>query len=219
MDLSVIEETLTKDLDFVRSVYIKVHGLVWFGEYQEISEKYKDRTIEEIFNLYNSIAVTDEESELFKAIMYDYLDNTYKKIKEEIKMRTNLKDRLHMYSDVQEEIRDWTEELGRVIVDAMFYTGNTKEQIEKECIDSNNKHDDLFNINLELDGDLDEILSTSCEYMDKLTDYYNDIPDTNYTEKATIIYRAMDVLDIIGEYVEEKELNDIRDGAKEDQGE
>ena len=59
MDLSVIEETLTKDLDFVRSVYIKVHGLVWFGEYQEISEKYKDRTIEEIFNLYNSIAVTD----------------------------------------------------------------------------------------------------------------------------------------------------------------
>ena len=134
-------------------------------------------------------------------------------------MRTNLKDRLHMYSDVQEEIRDWTEELGRVIVDAMFYTGNTKEQIEKECIDSNNKHDDLFNINLELDGDLDEILSTSCEYMDKLTDYYNDIPDTNYTEKATIIYRAMDVLDIIGEYVEEKELNDIRDGAKEDQGE
>lgn len=219
MDLSVIEETLTKDLDFVRSVYIKVHGLVWFGEYQEISKKYKDYTIEEIFNLYNSIAVTDEESELFKAIMYDYLDNTYKKIKEEIKMRTNLKDRLHTYSDVQEEIRDWTKELGRTVIDATFNTEKTKEQIEKEIQDLSNKHDDLFNINLELDGDLDEILSISCDYMDRLTDYYNDIPDTNYTEKAIIIYRAMDVLDIIGEYVKEKELNDIRDGAKEDQGE
>lgn len=215
MDLSVIEETLTKDLDFVRSVYIKVHGLVWFGEYQEISKKYKDYTIEEIFNLYNSIAVTDEESELFKAIMYDYLDNTYKKIKEEIKMRTNLKDRLHMYNDVQEEIRDWTKELGRTVIDATFNTEKTKEQIEKEIQDLSNKHDDLFNINLELDGDLDEILSISCDYMDRLTDYYNGIPDTNYTEKAIIIYRAMDVLDIIGEYVKEKELDAINKGMEE----
>lgn len=215
MDLSVIEETLTKDLDFVRSVYIKVHGLVWFGEYQEISKKYKDYTIEEIFNLYNNIAVTDEESELFKAIMYDYLDNTYKKIKEEIKMRTNLKDRLHMYSDVQEEIRDWTKELGRTVIDATFNTEKTKEQIEKEIQDLSNKHDDLFNINLELDGDLDEILSISCDYMDRLTDYYNDIPDTNYTEKAIIIYRAMDVLDIIGEYVKEKELDAINKDMEE----
>jgi hypothetical protein len=215
MDLSVIEETLTKDLDFVRSVYIKVHGLVWFGEYQEISKKYKDYTIEEIFNLYNNIAVTDEESELFKAIMYDYLDNTYKKIKEEIKMRTNLKDRLHTYSDVQEEIRDWTKELGRTVIDATFNTEKTKEQIEKEIQDLSNKHDDLFNINLELDGDLDEILSISCDYMDRLTDYYNGIPDTNYTEKAIIIYRAMDVLDIIGEYVEEKELDAINKGMEE----
>lgn len=215
MDLSVIEETLTKDLDFVRSVYIKVHGLVWFGEYQEISKKYKDYTIEEIFNLYNNIAVTDEESELFKAIMYDYLDNTYKKIKEEIKMRTNLKDRLHMYSDVQEEIRDWTKELGRTVIDATFNTEKTKEQIEKEIQDLSNKHDDLFNINLELDGDLDEILSISCDYMDRLTDYYNGIPDTNYTEKAIIIYRAMDVLDIIGEYVKEKELDAINKDMEE----
>ena len=215
MDLSVIEETLTKDLDFVRSVYIKVHGLVWFGEYQEISKKYKDYTIEEIFNLYNNIAVTDEESELFKAIMYDYLDNTYKKIKEEIKMRTNLKDRLHTYSDVQEEIRDWTKELGRTVIDATFNTEKTKEQIEKEIQDLSNKHDDLFNINLELDGDLDEILSISCDYMDRLTDYYNGIPDTNYTEKAIIIYRAMDVLDIIGEYVEEKELDAINKDMEE----
>lgn len=215
MDLSVIEETLTKDLDFVRSVYIKVHGLVWFEEYQEISKKYKDYTIEEIFNLYNSIAVTDEESELFKAIMYDYLDNTYKKIKEETKMRTNLKDRLHTYSDVQEEIRDWTKELGRTVIDATFNTEKTKEQIEKEIQDLSNKHDDLFNINLELDGDLDEILSISCDYMDRLTDYYNGIPDTNYTEKAIIIYRAMDVLDIIGEYVKEKELDAINKGMEE----
>ena len=130
-------------------------------------------------------------------------------------MRTNLKDRLHTYSDVQEEIRDWTKELGRTVIDATFNTEKTKEQIEKEIQDLSNKHDDLFNINLELDGDLDEILSISCDYMDRLTDYYNGIPDTNYTEKAIIIYRAMDVLDIIGEYVEEKELDAINKGTEE----
>lgn len=215
MDLNAVKEVLNRDRDFMTRVYRDTHGLVWFAGYQEVSEKYKDRTIEEIFNLYNSIVPVDDDSELFKAIMYDYLDNIYNKIKEEIKMRTNLKDRLHMYSDVQEEIRDWTKELGRTVIDATFNTEKTKEQIEKEIQDLSNKHDDLFNINLELDGDLDEILSISCDYMDRLTDYYNGIPDTNYTEKAIIIYRAMDVLDIIGEYVEEKELDAINKGMEE----
>lgn len=130
-------------------------------------------------------------------------------------MRTNLKARLNMYSDVQEEIRDWTKEVGSVVVNAIFNTEKTKEQIEKEIQDLSNKHDDLFNANLELDGDLDEILSISCDYMDRLTDYYNSIPDSNYTEKATIAYVAMDVLDIIGEYVEEKELDAINKGMEE----
>jgi hypothetical protein len=215
MDLSVIEETLTKDLDFVRSVYIKVHGLVWFGEYQEISKKYKDYTIEEIFNLYNNIAVTDEESELFKAIMYDYLDNTYKKIKEEIKMRTNLKDRLHMYSDVQEEIRDWSKELGSVIVNTTFDTEKTKEEIEKECHDRSVANYELFNLNLGYVEGAETTLDSLCEYMDKLTDYYNNTSDTNYTEKVNIIHRAMDVLDTIGELVEEKELDAINKGMEE----
>jgi hypothetical protein len=215
MGLSVIEETLTKDLDFVRSVYIKVHGLVWFGEYQEISKKYKDYTIEEIFNLYNSIAVTDEESELFKAIMYDYLDNTYKKIKEEIKMRTNLKDRLHTYSDVQEEIRDWSKELGSVIINTTFDTEKTKEEIEKECHDRSIANYELFNLNLGYVEGAETTLDSLCEYMDKLTDYYNNTPDTNYTEKVNIIHRAMDVLDTIGELVEEKELDAINKGMEE----
>ena len=125
-------------------------------------------------------------------------------------MRKNCLDRLHTYSDVQEEIRDWSNELGSVIVNATFSTEKTKEQIEKECVDISSKHDDLFNPNLELDGELDEIISTLCEYMDNLTDYYNNIPENNYTEKATIAYVAMDVLDITGEYVEEKELDAIK---------
>lgn len=214
MDLSVIEETLTKDLDFVRSVYIKVHGLVWFGEYQEISKKYKDYTIEEIFNLYNSIAVTDEESELFKAIMYDYLDNTYKKIKEEIKMRTNLKTD-YICSDVQEEIRDWSKELGSVIVNTIFDTEKTKEEIEKECHDRSIANYELFNLNLGYVEGAKTTLDSLCEYMDKLTDYYNNTPDVNYTEKVNIIHRAMDVLDTIGELVEEKELDAINKGMEE----
>lgn len=130
-------------------------------------------------------------------------------------MRTELINRLHTYSDVQEEIRDWTKELGSVIVNATFNTEKTKEQIEKECLDASSKHDDLFNPNLELDGELDEIISTLCEYMDNLTDYYNNIPENNYTEKATIAYVAMDVLDITGEYVEEKELTAIDKGMEE----
>lgn len=130
-------------------------------------------------------------------------------------MRTGIANRLNMYSDVQEEIRDWTKELGSVIVNATFSTEKTKEQIEKECLDASSKHDDLFNPNLELDGELDEIISTLCEYMDNLTDYYNNIPENNYTEKATIAYVAMDVLDITGEYVEEKELTAIDKGMEE----
>lgn len=215
MDLNAVKEVLNRDRDFMTRVYRDTHGLVWFAGYQEISEKYKDRTIEEICNLYSSIVPVDDDSELFKAVMYDYLDDVYNKIKKETKMRKNYLDRLHTYSDVQEEIRDWTKELGRTVIDATFNTEKTKEQIEKEIQDLSNKHDDLFNINLELDGDLDEILSISCDYMDRLTDYYNGIPDTNYTEKAIIIYRAMDVLDIIGEYVEEKELDAINKGMEE----
>lgn len=130
-------------------------------------------------------------------------------------MKTGIANRLNMYSDVQEEIRDWTKELGSVIVNATFSTEKTKEQIEKECLDASSKHDDLFNPNLELDGELDEIISTLCEYMDNLTDYYNNIPENNYTEKATIAYVAMDVLDITGEYVEEKELDSINKGMEE----
>lgn len=130
-------------------------------------------------------------------------------------MKTGIANRLNMYSDVQEEIRDWTKELGSVIINATFSTEKTKEQIEKECLDASSKHDDLFNPNLELDGELDEIISTLCEYMDNLTDYYNNIPENNYTEKATIAYVAMDVLDITGEYVEEKELTAIDKGMEE----
>ena len=133
-------------------------------------------------------------------------------------MRKNYLDRLHTYSDVEEEIRDWSNELGSVIIDATFNTEKTKEEIEKECMDSTNKHSELFCTNLEADKD-SEALPATCEYMDKLTDYYNSIPDTNYTEKATIIHRAMDVLDIIGELVEEKELDAINKGMEEDQGE
>lgn len=219
MDLNVVKEVLNRDRDFMARVYQDIHGLVWFVGYQEISEKYKDRTIEELFNLYNSIVPVDDDSELFKAIMCDYLDDVYEKIKEEIKMRKSCLDRLHTYSDVQEEIRDWTKELGSVIIDATFNTEKTKEEIEKECLDSSNKHDDLFCTNLELGEDLDENLSASCEYMDRLTDYYNDIPDTNYTEKVTIINRAMEVLDTIGEFVEEKELNAIKNGMNGEEGE
>lgn len=130
-------------------------------------------------------------------------------------MKTGIANRLNMYSDVQEEIRDWTKELGSVIINATFSTEKTKEQIEKECLNASSKHDDLFNPNLELDGELDEIISTLCEYMDNLTDYYNNIPENNYTEKATIAYVAMDVLDITGEYVEEKELTAIDKGMEE----
>ena len=130
-------------------------------------------------------------------------------------MKTGIANRLNMYSDVQEELRDWSNELGSVIVNATFSTEKTKEQIEKECLDASSKHDDLFNPDLELDGELDEIISTLCEYMDNLTDYYNNIPENNYTEKATIAYVAMDVLDITGEYVEEKELTAIDKGMEE----
>lgn len=214
MDLNIVKEVLNRDRDFMSRVYRDTHGLVWFAGYQEVSEKYKDRTIEEIFNLYNSIVPVDDDSELFKAVMYDYLDDVYKKIKEEFKMRKNCLDRLHTYSDVQEEIRDWTKELGSVIIDATFNTEKTKEQIEKECLDSTNKHNELFSINLEVGKGL-EALPATCEYMDKLTDYYNGIADTNYTEKAIIINRAMELLDVIGELVEEKELNAIKDGMKE----
>jgi hypothetical protein len=214
MDLNVVKEVLNRDRDFMTRVYQDTHGLTWFVGYQEISEKYKDRTIEELFNLYNSIVPVDDDSELFKAIMCDYLDDVYEKIKEEIKMRKSCLDRLHTYSDVQEEIRDWTKELGNIIIDATFNTEKTKEEIEKECLDSTNKHSELFSINLEVGKGL-EALPVTCEYMDKLTDYYNGIADTNYTEKAIIINRAMELLDIIGELVEEKELNAIKDGMKE----
>ena len=129
-------------------------------------------------------------------------------------MRKNYLDRLHTYSDVEEEIRDWSNELGSVIVNTTFETEKTKEQIEKECIDSSNKHSELFSINLEVGKDF-EALPATCEYMDKLTDYYNGIADTNYTEKATIIYRAMELLDVIGELVEEKELDAINKGMEE----
>ena len=214
MDLNTVKEVLDRDRDFLERVYRDTHGLVWFTGYQEVSEKYKDRTIEEICNLYNSIVPVDDDSELFKAVLYDYLDNTYNKIKKEIKMRKNYLDRLHTYSDVQEEIRDWSNELGSVIVNTTFETEKTKEEIEKECHDSSDKHYELFCINLEAGKD-SESLPATCEYMDKLTDYYNSIPDTNYTEKATIIHRAMDVLDIIGELVEEKELDAINKGMEE----
>ena len=130
-------------------------------------------------------------------------------------MRTGLLSRVNTYSDIQEEIRDWTKELGGTIINATFSTKKTKEQIEKECIDASSKHSDLFSPNSELEGNTDEIISAICEYVDKLTDYYNGIPDTNYTEKATISYVAMDALDILGEFVEEKELDAISKGAEE----
>lgn len=215
MDLNAIKEVLNRDRDFMTRVYRDTHGLVWFAGYQEISEKYKDRTIEEIFNLYNSIVPVDDDSELFKAIMYDYLDNTYNKIKKEIKMRKNYLDRLHTYSDVEEEIRDWSKELGSVIVNTTFDTEKTKEEIEKECHDRSIANYELFNLNLGYVEGAETSLDSLCEYMDKLTDYYNNTPDTNYTEKATIIHRAMDVLDTIGELVEEKELDAINKGMEE----
>lgn len=215
MDLNAIKEVLNRDRDFMTRVYRDTHGLVWFAGYQEVSEKYKDRTIEEICNLYNSIVPVDDDSELFKAVMYDYLDDIYNKIKEEIKMRKSYLDRLHTYSDVQEEIRDWTKELGSVIIDATFNTEKTKEEIEKECHDRSIANYELFNLNLGYVEGAETTLDSLCEYMNKLTDYYNNTPDTNYTEKATIIHRAMNVLDTIGELVEEKELNAIKDGMKE----
>lgn len=124
-------------------------------------------------------------------------------------MRKNYLDRLHTYSDVQEEIRDWTKELGSVIIDATFNTEKTKEEIEKECHDRSIENYELFNLNLGYVEGAETTLDSLCEYMDKLTDYYNNTLGTNYTEKATIIHRAMDVLDTIGELVEEKELDAI----------
>lgn len=215
MDLNVVKEVLNRDRDFMTRVYRDTHGLVWFAGYQEVSEKYKDRTIEEIFNLYNSIVPVDDDSELFKAVMYDYLDNIYNKIKKEIKMRKNYLDRLHTYSDVEEEIRDWSKELGSVIVNTTFDTEKTKEEIEKECYDRSIANYELFNLNLGYVEGAETTLDSLCEYMDKLTDYYNNTPDTNYTEKATIIHRAMNVLDTIGELVEEKELDAINKGMEE----
>lgn len=215
MDLNVVKEVLNRDRDFMTRVYRDTHGLVWFAGYQEVSEKYKARTIEEIFNLYNSIVPVDDDSELFKAVMYDYLDNIYNKIKKEIKMRKNYLDRLHTYSDVEEEIRDWSKELGSVIVNTTFDTEKTKEEIEKECYDRSIANFELFNLNLGYVEGAETTLDSLCEYMDKLTDYYNNTPDTNYTEKATIIHRAMNVLDTIGELVEEKELDAINKGMEE----
>ena len=61
MDLNVVKEVLNRDIDFMKRVYHDTHGVVWFAKYQEISEKYKDRTIEEIFNLYNSIVPVDDD--------------------------------------------------------------------------------------------------------------------------------------------------------------
>ena len=215
MDLNAVKEVLNRDRDFMTRVYRDTHGLVWFAGYQEISEKYKDRTIEEICNLYNSIVPVDDDSELFKAVMYDYLDDTYNKIKKEIKMRKNYLDRLHTYSDVEEEIRDWSKELGSVIVNTTFDTEKTKEEIEKECHDRSIANYELFSLNLGYVEGAETTLDSLCEYMDKLTDYYNNTPDTNYTEKATIIHRAMNVLDTIGELVEEKELDAINKGMEE----
>lgn len=215
MDLNAVKEVLDRDRDFMTRVYRDTHGLVWFAGYQEVSEKYKDRTIEEICNLYNSIVPVDDDSELFKAVMYDYLDDTYNKIKKEIKMRKNYLDRLHTYSDVEEEIRDWSKELGSVIVNTTFDTEKTKEEIEKECHDRSVANYELFNLNLGYVEGAETSLDSLCEYMDKLTDYYNNTSDTNYTEKATIIHRAMDVLDTIGELVEEKELDAINKGMEE----
>lgn len=215
MDLNAVKEVLNRDRDFMTRVYRDTHGLVWFAGYQEVSEKYKDRTIEEIFNLYNSIVPVDDDSELFKAVMYDYLDNIYNKIKKEIKMRKNYLDRLHTYSDVEEEIRDWSKELGSVIINTTFDTEKTKEEIEKECHDRSVANYELFNLNLGYVEGAETTLDSLCEYMDKLTDYYNNTPDTNYTEKVNIIHRAMDVLDTIGELVEEKELEAINKGMEE----
>ena len=147
--------------------------------------------------------------------MYDYLDDTYNKIKKEIKMRKNYLDRLHTYSDVEEEIRDWSKELGSVIVNTIFDTEKTKEEIEKECHDRSIANYELFNLNLGYVEGAETSLDSLCEYMDKLTDYYNNTSDTNYTEKATIIHRAMDVLDTIGELVKEKELDAINKGMEE----
>lgn len=215
MDLNAVKEVLNRDRDFMSRVYRDTHGLVWFAGYQEVSEKYKDRTIEEICNLYNSIVPVDDDSELFKAVMYDYLDDTYNKIKKEIKMRKNYLDRLHTYSDVEEEIRDWSKELGSVIVNTTFDTEKTKEEIEKECYDRSIANFELFNLNLGYVEGAETSLDSLCEYMDKLTDYYNNTSDTNYTEKVNIIHRAMDVLDTIGELVEEKELDAINKGMEE----
>ena len=130
-------------------------------------------------------------------------------------MRKNCLDRLHTYSDVEEEIRDWSKELGSVIVNTTFNTEKTKEQIEKECHDRSIANYELFSLNLGYVEGAETSLDSLCEYMDKLTDYYNNTSDTNYTEKATIIHRAMNVLDTIGELVEEKELDAINKGMEE----
>ena len=130
-------------------------------------------------------------------------------------MRIGIANRVNMYSDVEEEIRDWSKELGSVIVNTMFDTEKTKEEIEKECHDRSIANFELFNSNLGYVEGAETTLDSLCEYMDKLTDYYNNTSDTNYTEKATIIHRAMNVLDTIGELVEEKELDAINKGMEE----
>ena len=130
-------------------------------------------------------------------------------------MRIGIANRVNMYSDVEEEIRDWNKELGSVIINTTFDTEKTKEEIEKECHDRSVANFELFNLNLGYVEGSETSLDSLCEYMDKLTDYYNNTSDTNYTEKATIIHRAMDVLDTIGELVEEKELDAINKGMEE----
>lgn len=130
-------------------------------------------------------------------------------------MRIGIANRVNMYSDVQEEIRDWSKELGSVIVNTIFDTEKTKEEIEKECHDRSIANYELFNLNLGYVEGAETTLDSLCEYMDKLTDYYNNTPDVNYTEKVNIIHRAMDVLDTIGELVEEKELDAINKGMEE----
>lgn len=130
-------------------------------------------------------------------------------------MRIGIANRVNMYSDVEEEIRDWSKELGSVIVNTIFDTEKTKEEIEKECHDRSIANYELFNLNLGYIEGVKTSLDSLCEYMDKLTDYYNNTSDTNYTEKVNIIHRAMDVLDTIGELVEEKELDAINKGMEE----
>lgn len=139
MDLNVIKEVLNRDRGFMARVYHDTHGVVWFAKYQEISEKYKDRTIEEIFNLYNSIVPVDDDSELFKAVLYDYLDDIYNKIKEEnnienkeFKVDVNLVRKVS--KEVVEAANDLLEKLNNMyptIDDKITYAKNMKDAVLK----------------------------------------------------------------------------------------